>query len=580
MSTLKNSKARTVVGNLLTHLSDSKLLAIIITSAFFFYMWLIVLNGTYLCLSNNCGYYFWGAHGHDAMWHFSIANISFKTIPISAPTFAGQNLYGYNWGYDFIVFILKNLGLNPLFIYFKMIPIMWFMTFTVLLIKLSKKIINTRLFTAIFLFITYFGTSCAYVITLIKNRTMVGSAELINEIPMHTMSNPPYAISILLFLTLVILITDTRLTFKKILLSCLCVFFIFGTKFYGGVVCTILLFAKILLENLPSNLNKFILHTVTLVFFLLLSVIFFYNPFDSLSTGLPLTFSPLALVHPLTEDPLLLYMKDLTNARYFLNTVGISKKLIAIETFNLALFIFIYFGTKVLGLVYALYLIIKKGIYKFDAVIITTILSSIVLTVSLVQKAEWWNTIQFIFYGILLSNIYLSRLIYSLIQSKVAFVRVCAFMLIFASVPITIDMLKLPISKKKVTYLPKNEILALKFLSEQKDGVVLSPLYKKTNNESGDILPIYRTMDSAYIAAFSGKQEYFSDLVQLRLTDVPYMERQQRMLEMDCTILNEIDYIYETRQRSRSDKWSTNCKMDNFRVIYKNTNVIIFSKHR
>ena len=76
---------------------------IITLIGFFFHMLIIVPSGSYYCFGGKCGFYFWGAHGHDSIWHLAISQVSFKTFPFVAPNFAGALLYGYNFLLDFFL---------------------------------------------------------------------------------------------------------------------------------------------------------------------------------------------------------------------------------------------------------------------------------------------------------------------------------------------------------------------------------------------------------------------------------------------------------------------------------------------
>src|SRR3989338_7084174 len=118
----------------LNYVGKHPLLFLIILPAFFLFMLVIFPSGSYYCFKGECGYYFWGVHGRDGIWHLAIAETSFNTIPFISPTYAGEKLYGYNWLIDFIMFLLAKIGIPPLISYFKLIPVVWFVVFTILLI--------------------------------------------------------------------------------------------------------------------------------------------------------------------------------------------------------------------------------------------------------------------------------------------------------------------------------------------------------------------------------------------------------------------------------------------------------------
>ncbi len=539
-------------------------------------MLLVFPSGTYFCFKGQCGYYFWGVHGHDAVWHLAIAETSFNKFPFIAPTYSGERLYGYNWLLDFFIFLLAKLGIPSLVSYFKLIPVAWFIVFTLLTIKLGRRINDNKIFVGVLLFVSYFSTSFSYLITLYKNYSIVGSSSLISELPMHSMSNLPFAVSIIFFLWLLVQIKENKLNLKKALILSLCVFMIMGLKFYGGIISLFLVLIHLILNLLPKDVKKFITYSLIIGLIVGIGILIFYNPFLSVKSGAPFAFVPFALVHTITEDSRFFYNRYLTDARYYLLHFRIGPRLILIELINLFLFLFFFLGIRMFGLLYLFFQLLKRKVDKFDLTLLLTVLFSISLTISLVQKGEWWNTVQFFIYGIFLLNIYTSRFIYSLINSGKVYLFL-AIVVITLSIPTTIDLVRLFTLNSASTYLPQMEIESLEFLKKQPNGVVLTSLYSnkwKNNN----FLPLHRYDDTAYISAFSGKPVYLSDKAQLTITGLSYQERLKKMEKMDCSILNEVDYIYDIKELLPDEKLVSKCKLLNFRKIYQNKSINIYKK--
>ncbi len=259
------------------------------------------------------------------------------------------------------------------------------------------------------------------------------------------------------------------------------------------------------------------------------------------------------------------------------NLKKIGPRLIAIETLNLTIFLFFYLGTRFFSFIYLGIQYFRKKLLLFDAVIISTILFSIILTILLVQKAEWWNTIQFFYYAIFLSTIYLTKLTFDLIQTKKITLIILAVIIIILSIPTSYDMTKFFLETPGATYLSKEEEDGLNFLKKQPDGIVYKALYKQEWKNYSKPNKLYTYEDTAYVSAFSGKQEYFSDELQLRLIGIPYKKRLERMKHMDCSILKEVDYVYEVREMPDEDKIVIKCKHPSTRIIYINGKIIIYS---
>ena len=258
----------------LNYIGKHKFLLWIIIPAFLLYMFIIFPSGTYLCFEKECGYYFWGVHGRDAIWHLAIEAVSFNKIPFISPTFAGEKLYSYNWFMDFGIFLLSKMGIPAIISYFKLIPVVWFIVFTFLLTTFARKVKDNPLFVSLFLLMSYFAGSFSYLLTLYHSKTIKDSSTLLLQPILHSMSNLQYALSLLLFLALLILIKDRKITLRQVVLNGMILFCMFGLKFYGGLIGLFLMSIHLVL-NFFQNLHKEKIKIFfTYVFYFLLLAIF------------------------------------------------------------------------------------------------------------------------------------------------------------------------------------------------------------------------------------------------------------------------------------------------------------------
>ncbi|MCL4384702.1 MAG: hypothetical protein M1326_00100, partial [Cyanobacteria bacterium] len=169
---------------------------------------------------------------------------------------------------------------------------------------------------------------------------------------------------------------------------------------------------------------------------------------------------------------------SLTDARYYLIAHGgLGPRLIAIESLNLFIFLLFYLGTRFLGLIYLLLLLFRKKLDSFDFSILVTIAISIILTVTLVQKAQWWNVIQFFIYVIFLLTIYLTKLVYSFIKRKNVAAYTIVVIIVILSMPTSFDLVRQFVAIPGATYVSQDELKALDFLKKQPSGVILTPLF-------------------------------------------------------------------------------------------------------
>src|SRR3989344_2792821 len=478
------------------YIKKHKFLLLIILPAFFLYMLLIFPSGTFFCFKDACGINFWGVHGHDAIWHLAIANVSFNKFPFIAPTFSGENLYGYNYLLDFFIFLLSKIGISAIFSYFKLLPVVWFILFTTLLLNLARKIKDSPMFVGVFLFLSYFAGSFSYLLTLMQHGTINGSSTLLPQPIMHSMSNLPYAFSLIPFLIILILMKEKNLNLKRVLIMGICIFLIMGLKFYGGVISIFMVMTHVILGKsrlgddsrivvlnndsgrvtipLGTGMTLKIKYLFIICLLIICSILLFYDPIRSFKTGSVFGWSPFALVHTITEEPGNFYLRDLTDARYYIMAQGrIGPRFIWIEFVNLTLFLFFYLGTRFFAFFYIAVQALRRKLDRFDVIVVFTIFFSILLTVTLVQKAEWWNTIQFFFYAIFLLTIYLTHLVFDLIRSKKIMFVVLASVIFLLSIPTSIDLIRLFAVTPGAAFVTTDEIESLEFLKKQPQGVVL-----------------------------------------------------------------------------------------------------------
>lgn len=505
-------------------------------------------SGSYYCWKENCGIYFWGVHSHDAIWHLSLVARAFDKIPFTLPIFSGANLSGYNYLYDLFIFLLSKIGVSPLISYFKLVPFVWFFIFTFLLIALFKKINKDRLFVGLALFFFYFTGSFSYYFTFYREKTIWGSSGYLAQMLWHIMLNPQFALSLLFILPILIWIKEKRLNLKTCLFFGLFIFINMGLKFYGGVATLIIVTSYFLWSWLTKRIKfkKLLLYSSIVIFFIGLSILIFYDPFSSLKSGSVFAFAPFAIVHPLTEDPSLFHLRDMTDARYFLQSKGIGPRLIAIELFNLLVFMFFYLGVRFFGMIYLLIKLLRRKINQLDFVLLVSFILLSLMTIFFVQKAEWWNTVQFFYYAIFLSTFYIAELSYILLKQRKIYFTILVIFFIILALPTTLDIVRSSAYFPGSAYLSQDEIEALEFLKKLPDGVVYSPIFNKKLGEAyTSPYPLFAIGDNAYVSAFSGKQQYLVDIVQLRLTGVDYEGRYDKIQKADCSIIKEIDYIYQ-----------------------------------
>ncbi len=301
----------------------------------------------------------------------------------------------------------------------------------------------------------------------------------------------------------------------------------------------------------------------------------FYNPFEASKTGSIFTFSPFATVHSVIEADNMVYMKNIVNARYFLYAQekwGV--RLILIELMSVALYMGINYGTRVLGVVYSVWLVARRKIQRIDMYILIGSIVAATLTVMLIQKGDWWNTVQFSYYGIFLANFLVARTLYDLCQSKKRIGIIVASIILIATLPSNALVIK-TFTDADTAYIPRDEMRALAHLKELPDGVVFSAFDHKKDVE----YPFLSYEQTGYPAVFTGKQVYFGHTGPLTIIGVDYKARLERIKNKDCTVFDEVDYLYYVKHYS--DDVIAQCALvteGKFKVSYEDETAIVYRK--
>jgi len=537
-------------------------------------MLMIMPSGSYYCLQSICGTFFWGPHSHDSIWHLALSVAAFTSYPFQAPHVAGVALGGYNILMDIVMYLLSKISIPPLITFFKIFPLVWFLLFTTLGVTVARKINSSPLFVGLFMFFLYFGGSFGYFFTLYHGHTVTGSEGLLAMQSRHILLNVQFGFSLVVVLAIIHIFQLGQLTTKRLIALSLLLITAIGLKFYAGVVCSVLVALYICLAFLKDkNLLRFLKHTGFLFVCAALAVVFFYNPAQALKSGSTFIFSPFAVVHNIIEEPALFYLPALANARYILAASGFGPRLLAIELFSALIYIVFNLGTRVIGLTYLGVKIVKKKSSIIDLILVTTILFSTSLSLLLIQRGVWWNSIQFFYYAIFLSNFFAAQAVYELLKRRKFVPLTIGILILILTVPINFDRIRETFDLKTAVYISQYEIDALEYLKKQPPSIVLTAPYKKTINLPQPA-PLYAAVDSAYVVAYSGKKTYISDALQLELLSIDQTKRSQEAELWNCDLMKKVDYIYDLKA-IEVKKDLNGCKGE-IKKIFENKEVRLF----
>ncbi|MGD0523365.1 MAG: hypothetical protein ABSA43_02290 [Candidatus Microgenomates bacterium] len=489
---------------------------------------------------------FWGANGHDGIWHVAVAQ-ALSRGSFEMPVFAGSPIQNYHLGFGILLAVLHKLTTLPLVnLYFQVIPpilalLIGILTYYLVILWKNSK---SQAFWAVFF--VYFGGSWGWLIG--KGESAFWSQQAIS-----TLINPPFALSLVFILLGLIFLLKYFRTHN----SCPSgrrALFIILTLLYFGLLIQIKAYAGILVLGglFVSGAVQFIKEKkLTLIYLFGLDLIIslaIFLPFNK-NAGSLIVYQPFWFLETMMGIPDRLGWQRFYSAMLNYKSGGVWFKGILAYLTAFVIFVAGNFGTRVVGLFYYL----KKKFDWLDLMLVAILGAGIVIPILFIQQGTPWNTIQFLYYslfaGAILSGVVLGRIIHK---------PLLIILVVLLTVPTTvITLVNDYLPARPPAKLSTEELNALQFLSKQPQGVVLTYPYdsaKASAAEANPPRPLYLYVSSAYVAAFSGQPVYLEDEVNLDITGYAWQERRQNVLDFYASQNqqfvrnflkeNSISYIY------------------------------------
>lgn len=493
----------------LHYLLDNKLLFIVIIPALVLTLMPLVFDGQNGCVNGKCGFIV-GTNYRDGIWFQAVAATSFKTFPFQMPNFSGEILRGYHYLPNLFAYLLSFVGIPIAFTFYKIIPIFYISTLTLLTINLGKKIHNSPFFVGILLFFMYFGMHLSLITSLfhfgkLRNQALINTFQAT-----RILESPHTALALLILFSILIILYKKTVNVKSRIIISILTFLSFGIKFYIAFsIVNILFFYEVVEFIKTKKIKNFFVNNFVYAIGVVFAIFLFYDPLNSLNSGSIFMFSPFATVHHLIESPDLFYLPQMVLARYYLYEHGWSSRLIFIEFFSSFLFVLFYFGTRIIGFIQICLQLIKKNINAVELAISFSLVSSIIFSIMLIQKGDWFNPIQFAVPAAFLTNIFAAKFIFRIIKRS----KILGYLLLTVVILITF-----PANLSNISYLsntgrlviPQKEMDALNFLKKQPEGTVFAPIDEN---------------DMAYVSAFTGKPTYINFISVLENAGINFKNR-------------------------------------------------------
>ena len=500
---------------------------------------LVVLRSGWL---STYGLGLWGPNGHDAIFHLSvIASLKQSLFNLSHPQISGFFLQNYHLAFDFLSAIFSRLlNISVLDILFRSFPLVialgiaHFLTRLLHLWGYRRKTLNLAL---IFSFLT---GSLGFLFYFFKGQPFAGESLFWSNQSVSLFLNPPFALSLFFLLLFLYLfeIYKKQPTKKLFLLMIIIGGLLAQVKVYAFLLlCLALLLARQIKLLLGVGLVGLLLTLPTLGL-----------------SGSPFVFAPLWFPRSMFAAQDRFDWQRLVEAWQVYEAQGRLIRLVLVNLFALLTFIIGNLGVRLLGLKKMLGS--KKN--PSQKLVSIMVLAGIFIPLTFIQAVNPWNTIQFLYYSLFFLGIFTAKHVSDKMAKKSKFCSLIylGWILLF-TLPTTIGTLRdylTPLPAAKISF---TEMRALDVLSQQEQGIVISPLYSLASSRRfPSPKPLYAYTSTAYISAFSGQPEFLSDTINLDITGFDYSQRAKDVYRFystqdadwakDFLKENKISYIYET----------------------------------
>ena len=500
--------------------------------------WTMVKSGWFYSSlgTNGPGLGFWGANGHDGIWHIALSE-SLSRGSLLMPIFVGSSLQNYHIGFDLVLASLNRITSIPTHnLYFQILPPIFALLIGFLTYKFILSWTKSDLSAFWATFFVYFGGGFGWI-------TGYGESAFWSQQAISTLINPPFVLSLILLLLGLLLLN--KLEKKFTLISFALAVLVFGCLIEIKVYAGVLGLGALLMTGIYSFVSQKKLNILKVFIGSLVLSLILYLPLNKSSVGL-LAFQPFWFLETMMGMSDRIGWERFYSAMLTYKSGHIWIKALAFYTLAFVIFVMGNFGTRII------FLVRKIKLSQLNVFIYSIIGAGIVIPMFFLQKGTPWNTIQFFYYSLFFSSI-LAGIVVSQIKNKII-----PFILVALTIPTTILTLKdVYIPSRPPAMLPVDEISALEFLSKQPKGTVLTKPFDETLSkaaENNPPRPLYLYTSTAYVSAFSKHQTFLEDEINLDITSYDWRERREKVLnwykednlqvKRDFLRENNIKYIY------------------------------------
>jgi hypothetical protein len=276
-------------------------------------------------------------------------------------------------------------------------------------------------------------------------------------------------------------------------------------------------------------------------------------------------YDPFAFIRSLIDDPNHFFRREIALARTYLEAQGkFSPRLILLYGAGILMFYVVNFGTRIVSLSQVVYGIKHRNLTPHQLALWITITIVSIVPLFFVQNGDWFNTMQFLYYGVFLASFPAGEVLAKFINKKAAIVFV--IIIVITLIPL-VDMAQYPFKKQM--------LLSQDFLDLSE---ILRNLPQATIAQIGQIPPDSR------LSAFSGKPVFFADESVLKNTGISPKDilRRKSMYDEKRSILGDPAIVYAVIDsvQTNPEDWSKALYREDFREIYSNASYILYQRNR
>ena len=490
------------------------LIAVFALIYFFSSVSFIFLSGWSICVSDvkSCPLKISAYHAHDAFWHMAIAETAFDSFPPSHPIYAGANLSHYNYLFDYLLYLLKALfAISPLRAYFQVFPILISITYICVVLIYVKCTYENRLERLLTAFILLLGNSYAFLMSLFSSGSLVTSSVrgfplVLSLQPTLMFLNNQYALSLPILLSLILIWMKFRMKYfyKSLTIICLGIGILTLLKAYAGIALLLYIISSSFFECLSKSLSiKRLVIIITACGASFMTISLLYGGGKGV-----FVYDPFAFIRSLIDDPAHFFRLNIARSRTTLEASGnFSPRLVLLYGVYIGLFYLINFGARLGYLWHMIAMVRTKKINPHTAGLLMSTIVLSLIPLFFVQKGDWFNTMQFLYFAVFLSSLISINWI---IHVHYRFVKVFAIvvLLITSGIPL-IDQLK---------------------YANYHDYTILSSDFVEMSNTlrsqpPGTVSTFGAPAIDSRVTAFSGKKLMIGDVPVLRNTFIDYEVR-------------------------------------------------------